>query len=116
MSTSDENGLPAPTSIAERRLLRAAKRGDRAAQAELLRRYEPLVRHIARTLYLPGGDADDLAQSARLGIVDAARAWDPKRPRAVQVLRVALCHTRGPHGRQLRPRRQAPTASTAPAR
>jgi RNA polymerase sporulation-specific sigma factor len=79
MSTSDEKGLPTPTSIAERRLIRAAKRGDRSAQAELLRRYEPLVRHIARALYLPGGETDDLAQCARLGIVDAMRAWDPKR-------------------------------------
>ena len=79
MSTSDEEGLPAPTSIAEKRLIRAAERGDRAAQAELLRRYEPLVRHIARALYLPGGETDDLAQCARVGIVDAMRAWDPKR-------------------------------------
>jgi RNA polymerase sigma factor (sigma-70 family) len=79
MSTSDEKGLPAPTSIRERRLIRAAKRGDRAAQAELLRRYEPLVRRIARTLYMPGGESDDLAQCARLGILDAIRAWDPER-------------------------------------
>jgi RNA polymerase sporulation-specific sigma factor len=79
MSTSDDKGLPAQTSIAERRLIRAAKRGDRRALAELLRRYEPMVRYIARGLYLPGGETDDLAQSARLGIVDATRAWDPKR-------------------------------------
>jgi RNA polymerase sporulation-specific sigma factor len=79
MSSSDARGLPAATSLAEWRLIRAAKRGDRAAQAELLRRYEPLVRRIARTLYLPGGEADDLAQCARLGIVDAIRAWDPGR-------------------------------------
>jgi len=79
MSTSDEKGLPAPTSIRERRLIRAAKRGDRAAQAELLSRYEPLVRRIARTLHLPGGEADDLAHRARIGIIDALRAWDPAR-------------------------------------
>jgi RNA polymerase sporulation-specific sigma factor len=79
MSTSDARGLPAPTPIRERRLIRAARRGDRAAQAELLTRYEPLVRHIARSLYLPGGETDDLAQCARVGILDAIRAWDPDR-------------------------------------
>jgi RNA polymerase sporulation-specific sigma factor len=79
MSTSDEKGLPAQTSIAERRLIRAAKRGDPRAQAEMLRRYEPMVRYIVRGLYMPGGEIDDLAQSARLGIIDATRAWDPKR-------------------------------------
>lgn len=63
----------------ERRLIRAAKGGDRRAEAEILRRYEPLVRRIARTLYLPGGEADDLAQCARLGITDAIHAWDPQR-------------------------------------
>ena len=79
MSTSDEKGQPVPTSLGERRLIRAAKRGDQAAQAELLRCYEPLVRHIARTLYMPGGETKDLAQCARVGILDAMRAWDPKR-------------------------------------
>jgi RNA polymerase sigma-H factor len=29
--------------------------------------------------YLPGGETDDLAQCARLGILDAIRAWDPER-------------------------------------
>ena len=77
MSTSDESAAPAATSTRERRLIRAAKRGDRAAQAELLTNYAPMVRRIARSLYLPGGETDDLAQSARLGILDAIRAWDP---------------------------------------
>jgi RNA polymerase sporulation-specific sigma factor len=63
----------------ERRLIGRAKRGDRVAQAELLELYEPLVRGVARSLYLPGGERDDLAQCARLGVVDAARSWDPSR-------------------------------------
>jgi RNA polymerase sporulation-specific sigma factor len=37
------------------------------------------VRRIARSLYLLGGETDDLAQCARLGILDAIRAWDPER-------------------------------------
>ena len=79
MSTSDESAAPAATSTRERRLIPAAKHGDRAAQAELLTNYAPMVRRIARSLHLPGGETDDLAQSARLGILDAIRAWDPQR-------------------------------------
>ena len=45
----------------------------------MLELYEPLVRGIARRLYLPGGDRDDLAQHARLGVIDATRSWDPSR-------------------------------------
>ena len=73
------NGVPAPTPLWEKRLIRAARRGDRAAQARLLELCEPMVRRIARTLHLPGGERDDIAQEARLGILDAIRAWDPDR-------------------------------------
>ena len=79
MTIGDCSGVPAPTPIWERRLIRAARRGDRAAQARLLELYEPMVRRIARTLNLPGGGRDDIAQEARLGILDAIRAWDPDR-------------------------------------
>jgi RNA polymerase sporulation-specific sigma factor len=79
VSAGDTRYPPGPTSLWERRLIERAKHGDQVAQAELLRLYEPLVRRIARTLYLPGGDRDDLAQCARLGIIDAARSWDPAR-------------------------------------
>jgi RNA polymerase sporulation-specific sigma factor len=57
----------------------AARRGDAAAQARVLSQYEPMMRLIARRLYLPGGEPDDLAQEARMGLVDAMRRWDPAR-------------------------------------
>jgi RNA polymerase sporulation-specific sigma factor len=38
-----------------------------------------MMQLIARRLYLPGGDHDDLAQEARMGLVDAVRIWDPAR-------------------------------------
>ena len=79
MDMSDGIRRSGPTSLAERRLIRAARRGDRAARAELLRRHEPMVRHVARCFGLPGGDTDDLEQHVRLAILDAARDWDPKR-------------------------------------
>jgi RNA polymerase sporulation-specific sigma factor len=70
---------PAFTPIWEQRLIAAAKRGDRLAEARLLELYEPMVRRIAGSLYLPGGEREDLAQEARLGILAAIRAWDPGR-------------------------------------
>ena len=79
MTIGDGSGQPVPTPIWEKRLIRAARRGDRAAEARLLELYEPMVRCIARTLYMPGGEREDLAQEARLGILDAIRAWDPER-------------------------------------
>jgi RNA polymerase sporulation-specific sigma factor len=79
MTIGDGRGEPVPTSIWEKRLIRAASRGDGAAEARLLDLYEPMVRCIARTLYMPGGEREDLAQEARLGIFDAIRAWDPDR-------------------------------------
>src|SRR3954469_10153216 len=80
VSAGETRYPPSPTPVWERRLIARAKRGDRPAQAELFALYEPLVRRIAGSLYLPGGDRDDLAQCARLGILRAARWWDPARP------------------------------------
>jgi len=79
MTIGEHNGLPAPTPIWEQRLIWAAKRGDRAAEARLLDHYEPMVGHLTRTLHLAGGDREDLAQEARLGVLGAIRAWDPDR-------------------------------------
>src|SRR4051794_4646148 len=71
--------LPAPTTSSERRLILAARHGDATAQARLLAQYEPMMRLIARRLYLPSGEPDDLAQEARMGLVDAMHSWDPAR-------------------------------------
>jgi RNA polymerase sporulation-specific sigma factor len=64
---------------AERRLVRAAMRGDRRARNELVARYEPLVRAIVARYFLPGGEREDLAQHGRVGVVIAIGDWDPAR-------------------------------------
>ncbi len=62
------------------RLLEAAQRGERGAQEELVRRYEPLVQRVVWKLRLPRGcDRDDLAQEARIGLLSAIRAWQQER-------------------------------------
>src|SRR3954451_1063382 len=71
--------LPLPTSEPERRLILAARRGDATAQARILTQYEPMTQSVARRLYLPGSEPQDLAQEARLALLDATRTWDPER-------------------------------------
>src|SRR3954464_2874662 len=71
--------LPRPTTGSERRMILAARRGDATAQARVLSQYEPMMRLIARRLYLPGGEPDDLPPEARMGVAEPMRAWDPAR-------------------------------------
>ncbi|MBV9715463.1 MAG: helix-turn-helix domain-containing protein [Solirubrobacterales bacterium] len=78
----------------EQALLRAAQRGDRQAQEELLRRYEPLVRHTVWRLPLPCRcDREDFAQDARLALL-AADAL------------ARVTYTASPHRSSTMPRRQ----------
>ena len=78
MTTSLARGHVA--SSHEHALLLAAQRGDRRAQEELLRRYEPLVGHIVRRLRLPCRcERADIAQEARIALLGAIRAWQPAR-------------------------------------
>jgi RNA polymerase sporulation-specific sigma factor len=77
MSESAKGSVPTPPW--ERRLIMRAKRGDRAAQTRLLEHYEPMVRRVAAFPVVAGAERDDLAQHARLGIVDAIADWDPDR-------------------------------------
>lgn len=53
--------------------------GADTATDYLLEKYKPLVRKKARTLYLIGGDNDDLIQEGMIALYKAIRAYDPKR-------------------------------------
>ena len=56
-------------------LIEAAQRGDQLAFERLLRRYQRLLDGHASRFYLPGGDADDVAQEARIGFMKAVRFY-----------------------------------------
>src|SRR3954454_17603277 len=99
--------LPLPTSEPERRLIRAARRGDATALTRILAQYEPMMQRVARRLYLPGSEPEDLAQETRLALLDATRAWDPDR--GVPFSNFAwLCATRDPPTAPPPPRRHKP--------
>jgi RNA polymerase sporulation-specific sigma factor len=75
MATSD--GCE-PTSLEERRLLRAARDGDAEAIAAILRRYEDLVASVVSGFYAPGLHRDDFLQEGRLAVLEAIDDWDPR--------------------------------------
>jgi RNA polymerase sporulation-specific sigma factor len=66
-----------------------------------------MVRRIAGSLYLPGGEREDLAQEARVGILGRDPRVGPRPVRALSLLRLVVRHARGHHGGQRRARRQA---------
>lgn len=59
-------------------LILAYQNGDSSAVDVLLEKYKPLVRKKARTLYLIGGENDDLIQEGMIALFKAIRAFDPK--------------------------------------
>lgn len=52
-----------------------ASSGDRAAEEELVTRYNRLVRICARPYFLVGGDSEDLIQEGMIGLVSAIRGF-----------------------------------------
>jgi RNA polymerase sigma-B factor len=53
--------------------------GDRAVVEELVVRYEPLVRSVARRYHARGEPLDDLVQVANVGLLKAIQRFDPDR-------------------------------------
>src|SRR5918994_3332359 len=60
-------------------LIEPAQRGDQLSFERLLRRYQRLLDAHASRFYLPGGDADDLVQEARIGFLKAVRFYRGRR-------------------------------------
>src|SRR5215213_7182580 len=67
---------------ADRALLQRAHRGDRQARTELVARFLPLARQLARRYQRAGEPLDDLNQVASLGLLKAIDRFDPSRETA----------------------------------
>lgn len=67
------------SSYSDEQLLTLAHQGEDVATDYLLEKYKPLVRKKARTLYLIGGDNDDLIQEGMIALYKAIRAYDTTR-------------------------------------
>lgn len=60
-------------------IISCIKEQDASAMDFLLEKYKGLVRQKAKTLYLIGGDRDDLIQEGMIGLYKAVRDFNPKR-------------------------------------
>jgi RNA polymerase sigma-B factor len=69
-------------SRADRLLLRRAHDGDPQAREQLVQRFLPLARQLARRYHRGGEPLDDLVQVASLGLLKAIDRFDPERTTA----------------------------------
>ena len=53
--------------------------GSESAEELIVSRYHRLVRALAHSLYLVGGDNEDLIQEGMIGLIHAIRTYDPSR-------------------------------------
>jgi RNA polymerase sigma-B factor len=67
---------------ADRALLERAHRGDAAAREQLVERFLPLARQLARRYQRGGEPLDDLIQVASLGLLKSIDRFDPSRETA----------------------------------
>jgi len=58
-------------------LISAAQSGGRSAEERLINECRALVKSRARSLFLAGGDTDDLIQEGMIGLLAAIRDYDP---------------------------------------
>ena len=85
---ADPRGIP--TRDEERELARRIRAGDEAAWAELVDRNIPLAMGEARRQTAPGKSADDAAQAAMLGLMRAARDFDPEKHPGIRFATYAI--------------------------
>ncbi len=60
-------------------LIACIRVGDEAAMGTLLKKYNPMVKREARTMFLVGGDTEDLIQEGMIGLFGAISDYDPKK-------------------------------------
>lgn len=65
--------------LSDEKIICRIQNGDQAAMDYLLEKYKYQVRSKAKTLYLIGGDKDDLIQEGMIGLYKAIRDYQPNR-------------------------------------
>ena len=67
------------SSYSDEQLIENLRAGETEIMDFLLGKYKPLVRKKANTLFLIGGDTDDLIQEGMIGLFKAIRDFDSKK-------------------------------------
>ena len=65
--------------LSDNELIALHQSGDAEAFPVILERYKELVKSIARSYFLVGGDRDDLVQEGVLGLLKAVNTFDKER-------------------------------------
>ena len=79
--------------LPDEELIFLSREGDSGAVDCLLERYKELVRGKARSMYILGGESDDLIQEGMIGLFTAIRDYDPGRDASFKTF-AQLCVTR----------------------
>ena len=75
-------------------LCEKAKEGDVEAESYLINKYKNLVRGKAKTLYLLGGDREDLIQEGMIGLFIAVRDFDKSKNAMFSTFANMVCERR----------------------
>ncbi len=68
--------------ISDEELCKAAASGNLAAEEQLVKKYNRLVKVCSRPYFLAGGDSEDLIQEGMMGLLSAIRQYTPERDTA----------------------------------
>ena len=79
--------------LTDEELIALFRDGDQEAMEKLLNKYKEMVLGKARSMYILGGDSDDLIQEGMLGLFKAVRAYDCGRDASFRTF-AQLCVTR----------------------
>lgn len=79
--------------LTDEELITLFKDGDQEAMEKLLNKYKEMVLGKARSMYILGGDSDDLIQEGMLGLFKAVRDYDCGRDASFRTF-AQLCVTR----------------------
>ena len=74
-------------------IIETVREGEASGIDELFERYKDVVRSIASTMYLIGGENDDLIQEGMIGLFKAVQEYDPGRDASFGTF-ARLCITR----------------------
>ena len=85
-----EKSLP---ELSDEELSRLSQEGNSEAEECLLERYKSYVRSLSRARFLAGGETDDLIQEGMIGLMKAARDYDPSKGASFRTF-AALCIVR----------------------
>lgn len=71
--------IPYDSMSDEEILLKVRQEGDHGGSDYLMDKYKGLVKQKVRSLYLIGGDTDDLIQEGMIGLMKAVRSFNPEK-------------------------------------